>query len=356
MLARRAPPEANVVTCSPGAAEEGRPPTADGAVEGPAAERHAVVTGALEEVEREVRRRVEAGAVAPDEDRALDRAFRRLAPSPGSTGRLRSVTSLVADAAVIDPQVPVASQRPGGSMVKRLVRKAVGWYVRFFVAQIARFQGAVARAVAVLAEELEDLRARTQRAASPLPLPTAARREGPDRAPWWGRVALSSLTDAPGRVVHGDCGTGALLETLAGAGIDAYGTDPSAGPGGPDGPPREVLAVSLLEHLADMGDGTLGGVVAEGGVEVLPVAECEQLVAMAAQRLAPGGVLLVASASPAAWAASASPVLADLAPGRPLHPETWAFLMGHSGFDPVTVHQGGPDDTEYVVAGVLAAP
>jgi hypothetical protein len=48
-------------------------------------------------------------------------------------------------------------------------------------------------------------------------------------------------------------------------------------------------------------------------------------------------VVVVLSSAPTAWARSLDPVVADLAPGRPLHPETWAHLLTTHGFcDPVS--------------------
>ena len=50
-----------------------------------------------------------------------------------------------------------------------------------------------------------------------------------------------------------------------------------------------------------------------------------------------------------AWAGTVPPVVADLSPGRPLHPETWAHLLVEGGFQPVEVHRG---PTTFAVVGV----
>ena len=62
--------------------------------------------------------------------------------------------------------------------------------------------------------------------------------------------------------------------------------------------------------------------------------------------------MVLHSTSPESWAASTSPVVRDLAPGRPLHAETWAHLLVASGFSVSTVLAGGGDRSlAHVTAG-----
>jgi hypothetical protein len=66
----------------------------------------------------------------------------------------------------------------------------------------------------------------------------------------------------------------------------------------------------------------------------------------------------VLGTDPGAWGLSRSPVQADLAPGRPLHADTWVALLQSRGFDQIDVTEGAagtvlgsvPDD----VAGAEA--
>ena len=46
---------------------------------------------------------------------------------------------------------------------------------------------------------------------------------------------------------------------------------------------------------------------------------------------------------PSRGLAAASHLVSDLAPGRPLHAETWGHLLARRGFGPATVHLGGED-------------
>jgi len=56
------------------------------------------------------------------------------------------------------------------------------------------------------------------------------------------------------------------------------------------------------------------------------------------------------SCEPEAWRAGA-PLLADLAPGRPLHAETWVWLLGRVGFAEASVaRDDGPPASYAIVA------
>ena len=77
--------------------------------------------------------------------------------------------------------------------------------------------------------------------------------------------------------------------------------------------------------------------VLSGSVQWVSPNRRQRLVELLATRLAVGGVLVIHSATPEHWAASASPVVTDLAPGRPLHAETWSHLFGTRGFAPAKV-------------------
>ena len=131
-----------------------------------------------------------------------------------------------------------------------------------------------------------------------------------------------------GRVLHADCGNGSLVDALIAEGVDAYGVDPaepvieSAVERGLD-----VRAESALGHLEVVADGALSGLVLSGSVQWLHPNERDRLVRLAASRLDVDGILVLHSATPETWAAGTSHVLADLAPGRPLHAETWSHLL-----------------------------
>jgi len=81
--------------------------------------------------------------------------------------------------------------------------------------------------------------------------------------------------------------------------------------------------------------------------------ERAHLLALVGSRLAPGGTLVVHSATRRAWEADDAPAEADLAPGRPLRPESWCALLQQSGYDAVA--RTGPAGVDYVVTAVRAS-
>jgi hypothetical protein len=315
-----------------------------------------VVSRALTEIEEEVRIRRASGILPAGYQQELDRMFEELVPREGAGGSaLRRSMAVVESSAVIDPQVPVASRRPGGSFAKRVVRAAVAWYVRFFVSQLSRFAQAVARALNLVSEDLDRLRGDVSALTPSMPDDIVVPRPQGER--WWWSLAASALSGAPGRVLHAECGTDALLGSLRSAGVDAYGLDPSARePESAPGSGFEVRREGLVDHLRSLPDGALGGAVLEGSVQWLGTRGCEEILSLLSSRILPAGVLVVASSTPEAWGRIAGPLVADLAPGRPLHAETWAYLLERNGFGQVeTEVPGSGEHDEYVVLAVCEA-
>jgi len=83
--------------------------------------------------------------------------------------------------------------------------------------------------------------------------------------------------------------------------------------------------------------------VLTGSVQWLRPNERERLLDLVATRLSVGGTLVLHSSTPEGWAASVSPVVRDLAPGRPLHAETWVHLLTGRGFAVGEPARGGAD-------------
>ena len=88
-----------------------------------------------------------------------------------------------------------------------------------------------------------------------------------------------------------------------------------------------------------------------GVVDGMAPGERQQLLDLVADRLAPDGVLVVHSLTPAEWASDDAPPEADLAPGHPLRARTWPALLGESGFA-AEVHPG-PSGRDYLVVAQL---
>ena len=310
------------------------------------AERIRYLDEVMAEIDAEVRRRRASGDLPAGLEAELDELFLEFSPV-GLQGRarLRETLALVDGSAYVDIAVPTASNKAVGSYVKRLIRKGLGWYMNFVVAQIVKFAWAVSRMFHVVVDHIEDLEAAVETHRSPdLPadvVPVA----GPGGS-WWSSAAVDALRDVRDRILVADCGDGTLLDTLGAAGADAYGVDPVdlvLEPALARG--LDVRAEGIVDHLDVVATEALGGVVLTGSVQWLRPNERERLLELVRTRLAVGGTLVLHSATPEGWAASVAPVVRDLAPGRPLHAETWAHLLDGRGFHVTVPARGGADRT-----------
>jgi Methyltransferase domain len=289
-------------------------------------------TGALmADIEREVRERRRAGEIDDDYERELDRIFNAVAP-PGAVGSGLDAALMRAErAAVIDPVGPVASRLPGVALLRRVLRKLMAFYVEHVARQVTAFGVMSVRAMRLLGERLDSVETRspnTDPRLLQLALPISS---DLDLEPWRDVVVKTcSSFAAPGRVLHAECGDGALLVAMHDAGVDAYGIDPRADAAAVADERRvEVRTTGALEHLRAVPAVALGGVVLSGCTERLAAGDIVELVDLAAAVLAPGAPIVVLSRDPSG---EPDPIAADLAPGKPLHAQTWAFLLARRGF------------------------
>ena len=245
------------------------------------------------------------------------------------------------ETAGIELALPTASEKPGGVLVKRLLAKLFGWYHAFLVQQIVRFTGSITQAARALGRHVERLeqvtghaaRARDEASRLPVPLP---------RADADARV-VDALRGTHGRVLVGECGQGDLLAALRGADLDAYGVEPRlAAADAATARGLEVRTDEVATHLRSVATGDLAGAVLAGVVDRTAPGELFELVDLVTDRLAPGATLVVCSEGPARAARGSDAVATDLAPGRPVHPETWTYLLDDHGFETVAVHEQPP--------------
>jgi hypothetical protein len=308
------------------------------------AERVRYLDQVMAEIDAEVRRRRASGDLPAGLEAELDELFLEFSPV-GLQGRarLRETLTLVDGSAYVDIAVPPASDKAVGSYVKRLIRKGLGWYMNFIVAQIVKFAWSVSRMFHVVVDHIEELEAAVETHRSPDLPADVVPGVGPGSA-WWSRAAVEALRGVADRVLVADCGDGAIVEALSAVGVDAYGTDPSDLVLEPAlGRGLDVRAEGILGHLEVVAGEALGGAVLTGSLQWLRPNERERLLELVATRLGIGGTLVLHSMTPEGWAASASPVVRDLAPGRPLHAETWAHLLGSRGFAVADTMWGGSD-------------
>jgi hypothetical protein len=154
-----------------------------------------------------------------------------------------------------------------------------------------------------------------------------------------GPAASEEAGEAPGLVLHVECGDGRLVQELASRGLDARGADPRLSARAAGG--TNLVAAGALEYLGATPGDTLDGLLITGVVDRLRPGAARALAQLAASRLARGGVVVLVSARPAA-ATAIDPVVADLAPGRPLHPVTWCHLLARYGLSELAVFEPDP--------------
>jgi 2-polyprenyl-3-methyl-5-hydroxy-6-metoxy-1,4-benzoquinol methylase len=145
------------------------------------------------------------------------------------------------------------------------------------------------------------------------------------------------------RVVDLGCGRGELIEMLQEKGVSAYGVEID-----PDfislleEKGIEVVAQDAVAHLSGLEPEAVDGVVASHVVEHLPAAAVSMLVALAAEKLAPDGILILETPNPESLVAGSVNFHRDLTHVRPIHPDTLAFLCESAGFAQVEIRRLSP--------------
>ena len=296
----------------------------------------------LAEIESDARLLRREGVITPAFERQLDVLFDRVAP-PATSDDLEQVVASAEDLAFVNADVAVASEKAGGGPVKHAVRRLSYWYVNYVTDQVQAFAVVASRGLRLLSRRVE----RLEGAVATLDARVAAELDRTPRAfdgARWIDAIVAVVADAPGRVVHAECGDGDLVRALVAHGLDAYGVEPrltEADVASEAG--IEVRDGEALAHLRLVPDGVLGGVVLSGCVDRYPLPWVLALVDEATRALAPGGLVVIVTATPETWGTGASRVAADLAPGRPLHAVTWEHLLETRGYEAIATSAGPPD-------------
>jgi hypothetical protein len=213
------------------------------------------------------------------------------------------------------------------------------------------------RYLAARVEALEAARDPVGLEAAELPL------DPPDIRGWARMIAsLLGTTDPNAAVIVGECGDGALPGALHDAGRRVAGVEPRAarawrglssdGDGPAPASGTAIVLAEVLDHLRTVPDRAAAGVVLAGCVDRLGLAGQIELLHHAVRATGRGGPVVVLATDQAAWDAALAPPARDLAPGRPLHPETWSLLFRRSGLVEVEWHRPGPEAVHAVVGRV----
>ncbi|HVT42262.1 MAG TPA: methyltransferase domain-containing protein [Acidimicrobiales bacterium] len=313
----------------------------------------AYVEQVMAEIAEEVRLRRSSGDLPPKLERELDELFLAHSPVAGRGGDLGEALRMVDAATFIDPVVPVESERAAGQVVKKGMRSLMLWYVGWVTHQMSQSASAVSRALHIVDDRLKELERQVEVQRVPgagvVEVPAL---HGPDT--WWAAPAVAAVAKSSGRVLHTACGDGWLVRKIVAAGGDAYGVDPRANlVATAELGTLDLRAEPAADHLRAVAPAGLGAVVLSGTVEGMAGGERAQLLEAVADRLAPGGTLVVHSVTRATWESAAAPVEADLAPGRPLRPDAWCRLLEQNGYQADA--QQGPGGGDFLVVATRDA-
>jgi SAM-dependent methyltransferase len=310
----------------------------------------AFVNGIHERVEREDRSSGASDTASPDYDLMTLRA---------ACGRLYEIRNLVGQ---MPPQPPTLRAKVGARLV-RIVRRMLFWYTP----QILRFHnetalvlGELCKTVEKQAELIAELRkevrlqrrergfasrAETPAAEAILPTPTAFDfalqdffRGSEDETAgklrkWLDAVEAQGSSRLNGPWLDIGCGRGEWLSLASKRGYDVAGVDASP------------IAVSLcqskglravqadaLSYLQGLADNSLSVVTAFHVVEHLTIGSLTSMVALAARKLRPGGILAIETPDPGNLAMASHHFWNDPTHQRPIPSPLLEFILQYFGF------------------------
>lgn len=153
------------------------------------------------------------------------------------------------------------------------------------------------------------------------------------------------------------CGRGEFLELLREAGISAKGLDSNS-------EMVEVCTARGLDatladarhYLSGVPDESLGGVIAVQVIEHLDPAYLTQVLALAFDKVKPGGRIVLETINPTCWVAFFESFIRDLTHVKPIHPETLQYLLQASGFSGVEIVYRAPIAAEGRLTKVTPRP
>jgi len=292
------------------------------------------VAAVVAEIEAEVARRRAAGEYPQD---LLD----RLAVEFHDVADERTSLEEMAHIETVRPLVSTRSRlAPAALFAKKVLRRAVAWYVKPIAEDQSRFNFALLHEVRSLRERVDRLDSAWSRPAGSPPREAGARGlelsaarlhildtmlrdlpAGPVLVAWWADDALLQGLVSRGLPVETSTRDGAMALAARTAGARVHDVDP-------------------LAFLRDCGP-TLGAVVAPGLLPMLTPSEALALVPLAAAALRDGGRVYFDAPDPAGPGVPADPSLIDPGFRRWVARDTVMLLCEAAGLREVTVHPVG---------------
>lgn len=212
-------------------------------------------------------------------------------------------------------------------------------------------------ALRYLAARLESLESRVDPLDARLDGPRVAVPE-PDVSVWTSEVAgWFESPDPAGPIIVGESGDGGMVAALERSGYRVVGVEPRGPEVWSAFADPEVHAGPVLsevgEFLATAKDRSASGVILVGAVDRLDLPGKLGLLADAVRVVAPAGTVVLLVTDQTRWDASLPTVARDLIPGRPLHPETWLFLLRRFGVADPAWHRSS-DGSMHALVGRMA--
>ena len=352
-----------------------------------AAERAVPLDALIAELRTRIEQRREAGEYPDDLESTLDDHFDRLVgvrprSSPALHDELQSVLSALGQHGFSRAKIDPASRLPGGRLIHRFMSRALSRQIDGVLAQMEQQSMLVTRAVAVLGEiastmgdefdtqvlqQLDDLQVRMAEQARDVNGLEAKVAETRERIPgcavdaWYGEDHFTaffrrSSDDLRSRyidlakefigcdpVVDLGFGRGEFMELLTELGVEVRGVEPdpqlvtsARGRG------LEVEQGLAVEYLRTVEPASLGGIVMIQVIEHLSPQQVLDFVALAAEKVRPGGKVVLETINPASLYTYARAFWVDPDHVRPVHPNFLEFLFREAEFAKLSIEYRSP--------------
>jgi O-antigen chain-terminating methyltransferase len=356
----------------------------------------AVVEESIDELVTRLRATIESrrrsGAYPAGLEEELSAHFRRILHQRRERRPLPDVEGPVREAGEALPfqasRIPLSSGLPGGEMVHKTIARVVGRQTEGTLREVQSFAQPVHAALEALAQAVVELSRTVQddiaqsldalyerQAAQERVLAALGDRgaSAPAFRPWYSserfeeafRGSMEEMLEryrdlaerlvGAGPVLDVGCGRGELLELLSGLGVEATGIDldgdlvkAGAGRG------LSVAEDEAIRYLSSLDNHSLGGMTLVQVIEHFSAQEIVDFVALAADKVRPGGRVFVETVNPQSLYVFAHAMYLDPTHLRPVHPAYLAFLFREAGFAEVEIEWRSPPPAEDLLESVPA--
>ncbi len=352
-----------------------------------AAERAVDLDAVIAELRTRIEERRDAGEYPDDLESTLDDHFDRLVgvrprSSPALQDELQSVLRALEQHGFSRAKIDPASRLPGGRAVHRFMSRALSRQIDGMLAQMEQQSRLVTRAVAVLGEiastmsdefdtsvlqQVDDVQLRMAEQAREVNSLEAKVAETRERLPgcavdaWYSEDHFTayfrgSSDDLRSRyidlakefigcdpVVDLGFGRGEFMDLLTELGVEVRGVEPDPQlVASARGRGLDVESGLAVEYLRSVEPASLGGIVMIQVIEHLSPQQVIDFVALAAEKVRPGGKVVLETINPASLFTYAHAFWVDPDHVRPVHPNYLEFLFREAEFARLSIEYRSP--------------